>query len=59
MRISSVPTKETPTQVISFAYCEILKNTYFEEDPRTAVSNTSNFRYGSYWYGRISLEYYY
>ena len=28
----------SPTQVFSCEYCEILKNTYFEEDMRTAVS---------------------
>ena len=30
--------KETPTQVLSFEYCEIFKNTYFEERLRTAAS---------------------
>ena len=30
--------KETPTQVFSCEYCEIFKNTYFEERLRTSVS---------------------
>ena len=30
--------KETPTQVFSCEYCEIFKNTYFEERLRTAGS---------------------
>ena len=29
--------KETPTQVIFSEYCEIFKNTYFEEHLRTLV----------------------
>ena len=29
--------KETPTQVFSFEYCDIIKNTYFEEHLRTLV----------------------
>ena len=34
--------KETPTQVFSCEYCEILKNTYFEEHIRTAASADGN-----------------
>ena len=30
--------KETSTQAFSFEYCEIFKNTYFEEHLRTAAS---------------------
>ena len=30
--------KEFPAQVFSCEYCEIFKNTYFEENPRTAAS---------------------
>ena len=30
--------KETPTQVLCCEYCEIFKNTYFEEHLRTAAS---------------------
>ena len=30
--------KETPTQVFFFKYCEIFKNTYFEEHLRRAAS---------------------
>ena len=30
--------KEIPTQVLSCEYCEIFKNTYFEEHLRTAAS---------------------
>ena len=30
--------KETPTQLFSCEYCEIFKNTYFEEHLRTATS---------------------
>ena len=30
--------KETSTQAFSFEYCEIFKNTYFEEHRRTATS---------------------
>ena len=30
--------KETPTQVFSYEYCEIFKNTYFEEHLRATVS---------------------
>ena len=30
--------KKTPTQVFSREYCEIFKNTYFEEHLRTAAS---------------------
>ena len=29
---------ETPTQVFSCEYCEIFKNTYFEEHLRTAAN---------------------
>ena len=32
--------KETPTQVFSHKFCKFFKNTYFVEDPRTAVSET-------------------
>ena len=31
--------KEDPTQVFSFEYCKILRNTYFEEHRRTAASH--------------------
>ena len=31
--------KGTPTQVFSCEYCEIFKNTYFEEDLSTAASD--------------------
>ena len=30
--------KETPTKVFSSEYCEIFKNTYFEENLRTTAS---------------------
>ena len=30
--------KQTPTQVLSCEYCEIFKNTYFEEHLQTAAS---------------------
>ena len=30
--------KEIPTQVLSSEYCEVFKNTYFEEYPRKAAS---------------------
>ena len=30
--------RDTPAQVFSFEYCEIFKNTYFEEHLRTAAS---------------------
>ena len=30
--------KETPTQVLSYKYCEISKSSYFEEHLRTAAS---------------------
>ena len=36
--------KETPAQVISCEYCEIFKNTYFEEHLQTAVSKTLKVR---------------
>ena len=36
--------KETPAQVISCEYCEIFKNTYFEENLQTAVSKTLKAR---------------
>ena len=35
------PTKETPTQLFSCEICEIYKNTFFEENLRTAASRTS------------------
>ena len=35
--------KESPTQVLSCEYCEILKKTYFEEHVRTAASNSIHF----------------
>ena len=31
--------KETPTQVLSYAYCEFFNNIYFEKHIRTAASN--------------------
>ena len=36
--------KETPAQVISCEYCEVFKNTYFEEHLQTAVSKTLKAR---------------
>ena len=33
--------KETPTQVFSCEYCEMFKNTYFEEHLGTAASKLS------------------
>ena len=38
--------KETPTQVISCEYCEIFKNTYFEENLGTAASSFSSVSIG-------------
>ena len=35
--------KESPTQVLSCEYCEILKKTYFEEHVRTAAPNSIHF----------------
>ena len=32
--------KETPAQLLSYEYCEIFMNTYFEEHLRTAVLST-------------------
>ena len=37
--------KKTPAQVFSYEFCEILKNTYCEEHPRTPTSVKSNFNY--------------
>ena len=34
--------KETTAQVFTCAYCEIFKNTYFEENHRTTASGTLN-----------------
>ena len=31
--------KDTPTQVFSYEYCEVFKNTYFEEHLLTAASD--------------------
>ena len=33
--------KETPTQVLSYAYCEFFNNIYFQKHLRTAVSDYS------------------
>ena len=35
---------ETPTQVVSCEFCKIFKNTYFEENLRTATSAVNYFR---------------
>ena len=37
IKLQACVRKETPTQVFSCEYCEIFKNTYFEEHLRTAV----------------------
>ena len=36
--------KETPAQVFSCEYCQIFKNTYFEEPLRTALFTSLNQR---------------
>ena len=38
LRPATLKKKETPTQVLSSEFCEIFKNTYFEEYMRTAAS---------------------
>ena len=39
--------KETPTEVFSCEYCEIFKNTYFEEHLLTADSEGMKLIYGT------------
>ena len=38
MKLLAILLKETPTQVLCCEYCEIFKNTYFEEHLGTAAS---------------------
>ena len=33
--------KETPTQVLSYVYCEVFNNIYFQKHLRTATSDYS------------------
>ena len=40
-KVKDLQNKETPTQVFSFEYCEIFKNTYFEEHLGIAASGMS------------------
>ena len=40
-KVKGLQNKETPTQVFSCEYCEIFKNTYFEEHLQTAASKGS------------------
>ena len=37
--VDSFIKKKTPTQVLSFEYCEFFENNYFEEHLQTAASN--------------------
>ena len=47
--------KETPTQVLSYAYCEFCNNVYFQKHLRTAVSDYS-FTIVIYSFSVVSLQ---
>ena len=47
--------KETPTQVLSYAYCEFFNNIYFQKHLRTAVSDYS-FTIVIYSFSVVSLQ---
>ena len=47
--------KETPTQVLSYAYCKFFNNIYFQKHLRTAVSDYS-FTIVIYSFSVVSLQ---
>ena len=47
--------KETPTQVLSYAYCEFFNNIYFQKHLRTTASDYS-FTVGIYSFWVVSLQ---
>ena len=47
--------KETPTQVLSYVYCEVFSNIYFQKHLRTAASDYS-FTIVIYSFSVVSLQ---
>ena len=47
--------KETPTQVLSYAYCEFFNNIYFQKHLRTTASDYS-FTIVNYSFSLVSLQ---